>query len=1115
MAINNRDRIGRALELLVQGLLPYVDRTMTVASPGKDWLALLEARDNQKPGVNHKLSKSDPQVLFRVLAEEYRLFPELGRVQQNYASELRDIRNRWAHNETFGADETIRALDTSRLLLRAVGAVAEADQVDTSYNDHLRTTFDDRTRKTKQAAVGVAGAAGAGLKSWREVVEPHDDVAKGNFNAAEFAADLHVVATGASTDSGYSDPATFFARTYVTEGIRDLLGRAVRRLSGDANASPIVNLQTNFGGGKTHSMLALWHLFSGVDVTTLPQVVQEVVGDAPVAGLRVTRAALVGTHLGANQVRVKPDGTEVRTIWGELAWQLGGRAAFDSIAESDRTSTPPGDAMTRLIAAHAPALILIDEWVAYARNLNDDDTLVGGRFSAQFTFAQQLTEAVAATPGAMLVVSIPASDGNSAEDEASLIEVGGARGRQALESLKNVIGRNADHWKPASSSESFEIVKRRLFKDAGADARRDIGAVARAFTDFYRDNTGEFPRDVAGDEYRKRIEAAYPIHPELFDRLYTDWSALDRFQRTRGVLRLMSTVIHTLWKDEDPSPLIMPGSIPLYANGTHSELTNYLDDNWKPIIDRDIDGPDATPRQIDDDRPIYGKRALTRRIARTIFLDAAPTVKTDHKGVEKSRIWLGVAVPGDTVGNFGGSLSMLSDRATYIYNESGRYWFDTAPSISRKVAERADQLRDTPEVVWAEIVDRMRAMAGDRGEFAAIHPGVEASGDIPDNDSARLVLLHPRLRHAKGVEESEAMVFAREALQRHGSSARKHGNLVVFAALDTARYDDELAPAICLYLAWKEIRGDKSLDLQRTQVQQVESRLAQESQTAGDRLRNALSWLLVPVQDPPGSPASILAERITDTTGGIGPGVSKRLRTSDRLSSQYSPARVRMALDGPLSALWARGRVSVGELWALYTQYPYLDRLTGRAVLERALLDVLGIGGGVAWQQEGFALAEGFDELAGRYVGLRIPLVDEEPLGLTDSWLVVRPDVANAQAAEPPVVPAPRAGRPVPLTPDPGPASPGPVSPGLTAPVVAAKTRYYGSIDLDPKKYAQQMSVIVTEVIAKLVAQEGTKFSVSLDIQATNVDGFTEQTIRTVGENSATLKFDQHGFEER
>ncbi len=559
-----------------------------------------------------------------------------------------------------------------------------------------------------KAASAAPRVEGLGLKPWREVIRPHEDVATNNFNASEFAADLHMVSQRQGSDE-YVDPVEFFRRTYLTEGLRDLLTRAVRRVGGDLNAPPAINLQTNFGGGKTHSMLALYHIFSGRPLTEYPQEVQELLAGSNLAelGSRVRRVTLVGTHLSPGRVSVKEDGTEVHTLWGELAWQLGGRAGYELVADADRTRTNPGDRLRDLIAAHAPCLILIDEWVAYARQLYGRDDLPAGTFDTQFTFAQTLTEAVKSVPGALLVISIPASDdGKDGEDAGSDLEVGGTNGREALRRLQNIVRRVADQWRPASAQESFEIVRRRLFQEPDGAARADINAVARQFVRFYAEHKGEFPRGCSEREYEDRIKAAYPIHPELFDRLYEDWSTLERFQRTRGVLRLMSPVVHALWVSGDAGPLIMPGSVPLDNSHVASELTQYLEDVWKPIVDADVDGPTSTPVGIDIERPMFGQRALTRRLARTIFLGSAATLRSAHKGIEQQRVWLGVAVPGDTVGHFGSALHMLADRATYLYVDGARYWYDTQASVSRTAKDYAERLQ--VEEVWAEIKQRLQ-----------------------------------------------------------------------------------------------------------------------------------------------------------------------------------------------------------------------------------------------------------------------------------------------------------------------------------------------------------------------------------------------------------------------
>ncbi len=159
------------------------------------------------------------------------------------------------------------------------------------------------------------------------------------------------------------------------------------------------------------------------------------------------------------------------------------------------------------------------------------DRLAGGDFDTQFTFAQALTEAAAAVTNVVVLVSIPASD----------IEVGGDRGKTALEKLKNVVTRKAAQWQPASPDESFEIVRRRLFDPITRSKAEVRDGVIRAFSEMYRTEPGDFPSGTSEAEYRRRMELSYPIHPELFDRLFGDWSTLDKFQRTRGVLRLMAT----------------------------------------------------------------------------------------------------------------------------------------------------------------------------------------------------------------------------------------------------------------------------------------------------------------------------------------------------------------------------------------------------------------------------------------------------------------------------------------------------------------------------------------------------------------------------------------------
>ncbi|WP_197416164.1 Swt1 family HEPN domain-containing protein [Mycobacterium sp. GA-1199] len=1110
MALSNRDRINRMFEIVAPPLDDFISMVIGQGDPavGAAWPKLVQAKDGATS--NKTYSPHDPQIQFRILTESnitagfkkgwYPFNKTLGKAGESYAIELREVRNTWAHNGTFTDDDAYRALDTGERLLRLIGAAEQADEVRNIRLNLRRVTADKDDKKVLKAAVDNPEAAG--LKPWREVLPPHDDVATGNFAASEFAADLYKVASGDEQDAGYADAVEFFKRTYLTEGLSDLIGRAVRRLSGDDNAPPVINLQTNFGGGKTHSMLALWHVASGIPVGEFPQETQDLLTANGYKGVDVNRVAIVGNHFSPSGV-TKDDGTHVNTIWGELAWQLGGAEAYAMVAQADADRTHPGKALHQLLAAYAPAVILIDEWVAYARSLVGRNDLAGGTFDDQFTFAQSLTEAAKGTSGVLLVISIPASEsGDDTIVVGNAEEVGGAHGLEALKRLQNVVRRVADQWRPASSAEAYQIVKQRLFKQPDAAALASIGATARAYVEMYRKYSDDFPRESRDSAYEERIKRTYPIHPELFDRLYEEWSSLERFQRTRGVLRLMSTVIHALWTGEDASPLIMPGSIPLATANVNSELTQYLQDSWKAIIDADVDGPNSEPARIDKDKPLFGQRSLTKRLARTVFFGAAPTIGSAQKGLETQRVFLGTAVPGDVPGNFHSALTQLGDRATYFYSGSGKYWYDLQANITRTAKDQAERLHK--EEVWAEIARRLQDQAKTRGDFAGVHVCPESNADIPDNDEARLVVLHPKVAHKRGTD-SPAKDFAHKATEQRGTANRSNRNMLVFLAADEARLE-ELEYATRDYLGWAHVLANEvDLDLTQNQKNQACQRQSQADQTVTSRLLQTFMWALVPAQPDAGAPFIIRETKVEGQSPALAERVSRRLGNDGDLSTRQAAATIRLAI-GKVPQIWKDGHVSLGELWKLYSQYPYMPRLRDRRVLDEGVLDLP-----MLWETDAFALATGFDEATGRYVGLWIPGDTNSPPAPADSLLVVRPDVAVHQRQhEAPKVTDPGSGAGT------GTGTGTRTTTGTgagtgTRPDIAF-TRFYGVKTLSSDKIAMDFKNIADEVIANL-RDQGINLVVKIEIEAVDSTGFDENKVRTVTENAKTLKFDQSGFE--
>ncbi|MBK6429951.1 Swt1 family HEPN domain-containing protein [Candidatus Amarolinea dominans] len=1111
MAITNHERVGKALELLRDGLRPFVAREME-NKHGKYWITTVTAAWPNE--LTWREGEDEPQmdaaVLLRMMWDQWNVVfrDTLGFSERSLVSELREVRNKWAHQEPFSTDDAYRALDSAARLLTAISA-PQADEIEKMKLELLRLRFDEQVRSEKRKTAGVAieSQVTGSLKPWREVVTPHPDVASGRYQQAEFAADLWQVHLGEGTDE-YRDPVEFFRRTYLTESLKAMLVGAVRRLAG-RGGDPVVQLQTNFGGGKTHSMLALYHLFSGIAPSELAGI-DAVMAEAEATTLpTVRRVVLVGNKISPGNPVVKPDGTVVRTLWGELAWQLGGKPAFARIQADDERATSPGDALRELFKEYGPCLILIDEWVAYARQLHDQSDLPAGGFETQFSFAQVLTESAKLAGNCLLVISLPASDTTgSPHTLADDVEVGGQRGREALDRLRNVVGRVESSWRPASAEEGFEIVRRRLFEPLSDPAQfKDRDVVARAFADFYRSQHQEFPPECRDADYEKRIRAAYPIHPEIFDRLYSDWSTLIKFQRTRGVLRLMAAVIHSLWEKGDRNPLILPANIAIDDPRVQFELTRYLPDNWVPVIEKDVDGPGSLPLRLDGEVPNLGKFAACRRVARAIYLGSAPTAAAAHRGIEDRRVKLGCVMPGESPAVFGDALRRLASAATYLYQDGPRYWYSTQPTVTKLAEDRAEQFKRQPDKIVQELDRRLRRDLENRGDFSRIHPLPQSSHDISDELDTRLVVLgvdHPYSKEPGNAAETAAQAL----LEARGNVPRLFRNTLVFLAADKNRLQD-LDEATRSYLAWTSILDEKvTLDLAPLQVKQAETQRAAADTTVTARLPETYQWLLVPVQGTPQAPVTWQALRLTGSDA-LAVRASKKLKNDDLLVTALAGTMLRMWLDR--IPLWRGDHVSVRQLVDDFARYHYLPRLRDASVLLNAISSGLAL---LTWEQDSFAYADSFDERAGRYRGVqsgqRVTLADTSAPGL-----LVKPALARRQ------LDAERVALPVggsdPASPQPAPGpGPGPGSTPRPAPDPAPRTgpkRYHGTVSLDPARVGRDASRIADEVIAHLAGLVGAGVTVTLEIEAEIPGGAPDTVVRIVTENSRTLKFSSQGFE--
>lgn len=1114
MAITNQDRVGKAMDLLRAGLAPFVEREFKSQHQAQAAEAARRYFGDDRVVGKKLVAEWDVAALLKLMWESWNdIFGKtLGRAERSLVQELRDCRNKWAHQEPFSSDDADRALDSMARLLTAVSA-PQADDVNKMKLELRRLTFDEQVRSEKRKAGGslIDASATGTLKPWREIVTPHADVASGRYQQAEFAADLWQVHLGEGSDE-YKKPQEFFRRTYLTDSLKRLLVGGVQRLSGKGG-DPVVQLQTNFGGGKTHSMLALYHLFSGANPGELAGV-DAVLADAGVKSLPKAKCVvLVGNKISPGNPTTKPDGTVVRTLWGELAWQLGGKKAFARVKADDEKATNPGDVLRELFKEYGPCLILIDEWVAYARQLHDQSDLPAGGFETQFTFAQALTESAKLAGNCLLVISLPASDTQGSQHtQADDAEVGGIRGREALERLRNVVGRVESSWRPATAEEGFEIVRRRLFEPlTGPDAFKQRDVTARAFADLYHAQSAEFPPECKGGDYEKRIQAAYPIHPEIFDRLYTDWSTLLKFQRTRGVLRLMAAVIHSLWEKGDRNPLILPSTVPIDDPRVQSELTRYLSDNWAPIIEKDVDGPSSLPLKIDGEQPNLGKLHATRRVARTIYLGSAPTAAAAHRGLEDRRVKLGCVMPGESPAVFGDALRRLAAAATYLYQDGPRFWYATQPTVTKLAEDRAEQLKRDPDKVAQELDERLRADLRKTGDFSRIHPLPRSGADVPDDLDARLVVLPAEHSYTKEAGNA-AEAAARAILESRGNTPRLYRNTLVFLAADKVRLQD-LDEAVRRFLAWQSILAEKeALNLDPHQVRQAETQRQAADGAVSARLPETYQWLLVPEQANPQGAITWQAVRLSGSDA-LAVRASKKLRSDESLVLSLGSTILRKHLDAV--PLWRGDHVAAKQLVDDFARYLYLPRIAGPEVLAQAIRDGVAL---LTWQADTFAYAESHDEAAARYRGLRGGQVVS--LMPDSAGVLIKPEVARRQmdAEAPTATPRPTAGG------DNAEGAKaevsGTTSSGLTgaggAPTATASQqarRFHGTVQLDPARVGRDASRIAEEVIAHLSGQMGTELTVTLEIDVSLPSGASDHIVRTVTENCRTLKFTSHGFE--
>ena len=767
------------------------------------------------------------------------------------------------------------------------------------------------------------------LKPWRQVAIPHLDIRQGKFDTSVFAADLGEVLAGRGAVD-YRDACTFFSKTYLTEGLTQLLIDVMQRLAGLGKTEAVIQLQTAFGGGKTHTLLALYHLLTSPNpVAKMPEI-QALIAAAGLKQIPTARmACLVGTALSP---------TNNRTFWGEMAWQLGGERLYAKLAKADEQKIAPGtDLLGEVLAEAGPCLILLDEVLAYLLKAGgikvEESTLRGNTL----IFLQELSIAVANCPTACMIATLTSQ----------LAEYMDEGGERAYESLEKVLGRVEKVRQTVVGAEIYEVIRRRLFESLGDPA--DHRAAAEAYWQVYRQLGEDVPSGCREPSYRDEMIRAYPFHPELITVLYERWGTIAEFQRTRGVLRLLADVISNLYQGKDNDPLIQSGSVNLGAPAVRGELVKHTGYGsvFHGVIESDIAGNHAKAPEIDRQLGSeYAKESVSEKLARSIFMYSFSGGQ--QRGATLPQLRLAVLNPEMAPPFVSDSLDRMTKRLWFLYQDSGLYRFDSRPNLNRILVDREEMVRSEPDKVKEFAKKTLNDLIGDAAFRVYRYP--EEDRDVADEPRLSLVVLDLHQVASEDEMPKATEDFVTGILKQHGKGFRKHANVLVFLAPDQQRAS-EVTDAARALMALRNVDEDKTTKKQLSDDQLKD--LAQRLKEAEARLPTALvtAYRIVLV------PAEKKTLRVFDM------GMSKfsgPSTLSSKVLEKLIDEQILKGLDpkiliGERFALWPEDQemVNVRTLADYFTQLTHLPRLLGPDVLPACLAQ------GVHRGLFGYALGDG------------------------------------------------------------------------------------------------------------------------------------------------------------
>ncbi len=856
MAQSNHSVLGEGIKLYTDAMRRLVKDRLVTAYPNNWWEqgVMAALSEGQRRSVSRHITEDlkakediiDPNLLVPVIMR--RFDTAFGSIFHNYRQtqswlmQVAEARNNWAHPRSGDmlADDAAYALYAMIQLLSAAG-LDEAKEIERMRRNILGMSSTPATVDVTPVEKGaVAPTRKGALPYWWETCTPREGFRDpAHIDESLFAATLGGVFAGSAREE-YLDPVRFLSHTYFTENLSQMVRDIISRMNGGAGPA-VTEIQTPFGGGKTHALLTLFHLINSSNASLTIPAVREALGELSIpTGSRVL--VFDGQEMGTEPIP-KEDGASVSTLWGELAHQVG-ISSWMSVMDSDGRGEAPGNAVFRQILEQAtPCLILMDEIVSYLVKLRFSSVQrTRNLYRQTVQFLQETLQLASSVPGVCVLISLPKS-----RREFGGLDPGQLRNELTiLNELQPRADRVVSKRTPISDQDIYVLMSKRLFESTDDDVAEKT---ANAYRQVYEKTPGLYDSTVLTPEYVEQQKAAYPLHPELIDVLYKKWSTASDFPRTRATLQLLAGVVADQWKNRRESHTIQSAHVNLERERIRTRIVSAAGagGGYDGVVAADIIGSDAHADMQDEKRGgDYERQHIARGVATTLLMHSFGGIERGGGTLQELR--LGTVAPNIGPEYVTEILTSLEEALWYVHREGETLKFQTRPNIYRVIAQAADGQQSS--VVSERLRAEVEHAIGSANGFRVLS-WAGGDGQFPDNPDPTIAVLDPRyvMVQSETPEQVNDSKRIQQLWDRVGGGLRQWRNSLILVAPDQELWS-KAEESVREVLAYESVSGSpEAKALSQVEVADLKSRSDTKKSSLSNSVATAYRWVFYPEEN--------------------------------------------------------------------------------------------------------------------------------------------------------------------------------------------------------------------------------------------------------------------------